>query len=362
MRDSGIETPLRIRWRARLLDVGTSLADALRVAAVVAHPLRHWQLHRSFRHPSVREFGAGNIRLGFKYLVEYASRSLSTAQRYELLTAHYSLLSKRLAPGFFTAINESGLFVWEQSRSDHTLAIILDFPRPMQTEGDLCLTLRMDGVAAYRLIFVIGCGRSFGVAADHVVLVTCVQGLLAPAQLKLISSICVDVHPSDLLMAALAGFAGSVRIGTVLGITTQDQIANTGRIYFSYDDFFAKYGRRSSTFNGHEIALPFTQHDVVRTPANHRGRKRAKRAMRNCVRNSVLETLTQFLLEDPTVADGAIPELPSALPHGLPTPNAARAGAGPLFDDGVEASSFSTLPGRESAKLEAVIGVEQERL
>lgn len=275
--------------------VGDSVEDAWRVSGLLHHPIRHLRLGLLLSRPAMNEFCASKTRLRLKYLVDYASKNLTTRQRYNVLTAHYTFLQRRFQPGFLRCVSTGKLAAWQAAGDDDALRIYLDFPETMQTEGDLCLTLRDGKHDVYRLIFAIARGATFDVQQAHVLLVTCVQGLRPSADLRAVSARCNDVHPSDLLMAALAGVGAATGIDTVIGITTANQIANKGRIFFSYDDFFIQYGQHREAIDAFQIALPYVQKPLTEMAAKHRSRTRAKRSLRQDVADAVDRTLAQYL-------------------------------------------------------------------
>lgn len=272
-----------------------SMHDAWRVSRLALRPLRHLRLSWLLSRPPMREFSNHNSKLHLKYLVEYASKSITTQQRYQVLYEHYAFLQKRFQPRFLREISTCGLRVWEHSDPNVPLTIDLDFPEKMQTEGDLCLTLRSNKDDLYRLIFSITSGTTFDLVDSHVIFVTCVQGLQSGVQLRVASNCCHDVHPSDLLMAALAGVAGATDIDKIIGITTANQIANKGRIFFSYNDFFAKYGHYFSRIDAYQVDLPYRQKAVRDIAAKYRSRTRAKRSIRSLLTNTVRGRLVPYL-------------------------------------------------------------------
>jgi uncharacterized protein VirK/YbjX len=282
------------RWPA---DLGGTLADAWRVSQLLRHPIRHVRLGWLLARAPMRGFAVSKTKLRLKYLVDYASKNLTTGQRYQVVSTHYAFLQQRFQTRFMHAVSTGAIRLWKQPQAwpAGPLTIMLDFPATMQTEGDLCLTLKSGRRAVYRLIFSIAAGATFGVDGANVLLVTCVQGLQSSTELRGVAAACHDVHPSDLLMAALGGFAGASAIGTLIGICTDHQIANKGRIFFSYDDFFAKYGAYRAAVKAYEIALPFSQKPLSDIAAKYRGRTRAKRVLRQAVGAAAQTALVPYL-------------------------------------------------------------------
>src|SRR5450830_64638 len=273
-----------------------TLADAWRGSHLLRHPMRHARLSWLLSRPAMRSFAASSTKLRLKYLIDYAAKSLSTEQRYQVLNAHYTFLQQHFQPRFLRAVSTGAVRVWVHARTAPAalLSIELDFPSSMHTEGDLCLTLKSGRRCVYRLIFSIARGATFGIDQANVILITCVQGLQGSTELRAVAAACNDVHPSDLLMAALGGVATASGIGTLVGITTENQIANKGRIFFSYDDFFAKYGQHRAAIDAYEIALPFTQKPLCEIAAKYRGRTRAKRSLRQAVGAAAQSALAPF--------------------------------------------------------------------
>lgn len=271
-----------------------SLNDLWRVMKLLVHPARHFLLRRVMLHENTRQLCRRHPNLAYKYLVDYASKALSTEQRRVLLMEHYCFVQTHFVASFIGAISEGQVCLWQLPIEGRHLTINLDFPASMHTEGDLRLTLKMDGLEVYRLIFIIGNGAALGVNSTHAILITCVQGLQALPELRAATALCDDVHPSHLLISALSGLAQAVGVHTLVGIRTPDQIANTGRIFFSYDDFFAKYGKLHDDSGAYVIGLPLEQKSIALIPAKHRGRTRTKRAFRQVVEDSACSALARF--------------------------------------------------------------------
>lgn len=161
----------------------------------------------------------------------------------------------------------------------------------MQTEGELRLTVRLNRVPVYRMIFIIAKGRLFDNSAENIIFITCVQGLVNSLTIRQATEQCEHVHPSDLLMTALSGVAQACEIDTILGIKTIQQIANYGAVYFSYEEFFIQYGARNATDSLCEMKIPFPHREIINVAAKHRNRTRKKRAFREQISTSSMETM-----------------------------------------------------------------------
>lgn len=272
----------------------TSLRNVGQLGKILFNPRRQLRVNAALACTAPVPQARYDLRMRLKYLVEYASRALSTDQRYELLCSHYTYLQRHFQPQFLSVIFSSGLPIWRRAQTEEQFEITLDFPHGMQTEGDLRLTFSVNQHPVYRMIFTIGWGKTFLHSADHVILVTCVQGLAGAEQIRRVSDCCEQVHPSDLLMSALSGVARACGVRTVLGIMTSHQIANGSRFYFSYEKFFERYGAMNDSTQLFEIPIPFEHKDLSEVQAKHRSRTRKKRAFREDVAtDSGMATATQ---------------------------------------------------------------------
>lgn len=296
-------------------EVLSLVSDTLRVCRLLGHPLRHAFLLRVMLHKNTRVLCRLHPRLPYKYLVEYASLALTTEQRRLLMIDHYDFVQKHFVGNFSDCISQGRICLWERESDTGRMAIHLDFPAKMHTEGELCLTLTMDGLALYRMIFIVGSGALLGVDAANAVLITCIQGLRDAPHVRAASMRCHDVHPAELLMAALTGVAETVQIATLVGIRTRDQIADCGRTFFSYDDFFSKYGKLQDQPGSYIIRLPIEQKNIALIAAKHRNRTRTKRAFRLAVGEAAGCAMARLVLPVQTQAENRTSAMPSDRTH-----------------------------------------------
>lgn len=302
LRTRVLPTKRSVRSTSRL-EWTFSASDALHVARLFWNPWRQMRVNTVFAHGSTKSFARANFRLQLKYLVEYASRALSTQQRWTLLCKHYEFLQRYFSATFFQQIFASEICLWSLATAETTISIALDFPHMMHTEGDLRITMKLDDAPIYRLIFIVGSGEIFDSPSKDVVLVTCIQGLAEARSLRIAANACEQVHPSDLLMSALSGFAQACGIETAFGIKTSDQIANTGRIYFSYEKFFEQYGAFYGGAGVYRFTVPFLQKEIHAISSNHRGRTRRKRDFKCQVAQETIASLQLLrMASSPSIA------------------------------------------------------------
>jgi len=262
---------------------------------LLLHFPEHINVLRIFNHPSIKNLLIEHPKLVYKYLDQYASLNLSTESRQALLLAHYEFVQARLAAPFLSLIASSKIEVWNRRSGEENISIELDFPATFHAEGDLCLTLQSNGKPIYRIALIIGHGGVFSLDRDDVIFISCVQGLIQLSRVNEVTSACGDIHPTHLLMAAVAGIADAFQIRSALGVRTRNQIANKGKFYFSYDAFFENYGCLLPDESAYIIQLPFPQKDLATIKSNHRNRTRQKRDIRRNVGINVSTCISRYV-------------------------------------------------------------------
>jgi uncharacterized protein VirK/YbjX len=262
----------------------------------VCHLPAHARLLNTLRHPASRNLLSCHPKLAYKYLDNYAALNLSTKARRMLLTAHYQFVQKRLAHGFLDAVAAAAVTLWSRDHGADRAAIELSFPTTFHGEGDLCLTLTLNGKKIYRIVLIIGGGGLFGVGDKDVLFITCIQGLVQPDQIKHATTCCGTVHPSNLMMAAASGLAQAIGIDTLLGIRTANQITCRDHRYFSYDDFFDAYGTLTSDSTAYAIALPLASKELVSIKSKHRTRVRERREFKSTVSADIRQSMAEFIV------------------------------------------------------------------
>ena len=277
-----------------LRDAVHHLGNVLAGSLIVFHLHKHIRLMRVMHHPHTRRLVRMYPKIAYKYLVNYASLNLATRCRLALVTSHYSLVQKFFNNAFSDLVYGDRLSLWKSERADFPLTIDLDFPATFQTEGDLCITMRLAERPVYRMVFILSSGVTFGLGQQNVIFVTCVQGLTNQVRLRGITAQCSEVHPADVLMAVLQGIAASLGIAALVGIRTDQQIANSGRTFFSYDSFFEEYGALDQGMNAFLIKVPLQRKELVLIPSKHRARTRRKRVFRDAVSDAVQHALTPY--------------------------------------------------------------------
>ena len=280
---------------ASLRDAAHHFGNFLSVSRIVFHFHKHINLMRVLYNPRTRRLLRRHPKIAYKYLVNYAALNLATRCRLALVTSHYSLVQKFFNDVFSDVLYGDRLSLWKSGQADFPLTIDLDFPATFHTEGDLCITMRLAEREVYRMVFILSSGVTFGLGRQNVIFLTCVQGLTNQTTLRGITAQCGEVHPADVLMVVVQGIAASLGIATLVGIRSDQQIANSGKTFFSYDSFFEEYGALDHDMNAYLIKVPLQRKELTLIPSKHRARARRKRAFRDAVNDAVQHALMPYL-------------------------------------------------------------------
>ncbi|MDB5989004.1 MAG: hypothetical protein JWQ10_407 [Herbaspirillum sp.] len=256
---------------------------------------QHLKLIRILSHPQATQLIIRYPELSYKYLRNYIALDISTTTCLAILIEHYSYLQKHFKSDFLDIVYHSTIRLWSQRIDDISVEIVLDFPHTIDFEGDLCLIFKKDQVSIYRIIFVIANGSSFGLANDHVIFISSVQGMGDFEDVKQATKVCRDIQPAQLLMAAMNGVGMALGVDTIVGIGNKNQISQGDKFYFSYDKFFENYGDLIPTSNFYKMPLPYAEKPLDLIDARHRKRSLQKRIFKNEIRDQVAFSIRQYV-------------------------------------------------------------------
>ncbi|MBB5199291.1 hypothetical protein HNR39_001118 [Glaciimonas immobilis] len=215
-----------------------------------------------------------------------------------ILTGHYLYLQKHFKINFLEDIYNFPVPLWSQQINDTLCEIVIGFPHTIDYEGDLCLIFKINGVCIYRIIFVISNGTPFCLKDENVIFISSVQGMHDFDNVKLATKVCHDIQPAQLLMAAMSGVTTALGFKTMVGIGNKNQISQGKRFYFSYNNFFEKYGVLVSGTNYYEIPVPFAEKPLAMIEMKHRKRTQKKRAFKNNISENVALAMERFFVKE----------------------------------------------------------------
>jgi uncharacterized protein VirK/YbjX len=240
---------------------------------------------RLIREPHALPLSTRYPRLAYKWLGKSLSLGFSARTRLRIGLSHYLYLRDRAPQHLLGRLFESPKLLWEEVIDTRRFRVVLSFPRPDDQEGDLALSLEMDGLPVCTTSFVFCQGSLLGLDAGMVIFVARMQGGGRFDQVREATQTCMDIAPADLLMAALGGLAAAFGVRTLVGVRTIDQVSRVLKVgappFFDYDGFWASYGSTRTADGLHLMALPYPEKALDLIRSKHRGRTRRKREFRS---------------------------------------------------------------------------------
>lgn len=256
------------------------------------NPTRHLKVHQAL---ALNDLLETYPRTTFKYLGTYLARSLSVADRAMILTNHYSYLKRQIAEPSLSSILFGRLRLWEESQQPSLFGIYLAFSHPIDREGELSLIFRTDSSDVFTLSFTISPGGVLGVTADHVFLVSRLQGQQGCfEQIRNATKSFGELSPAAMLIAALEGIAQALDIQDVVGVCAQEHVAleetsPTHDFISAYDHFWLSLGARKMNDSFFHIQIPLPEKPIHLIKQHHRSRTLEKRKFKKQIADQVCQ-------------------------------------------------------------------------
>jgi len=283
----------RVLWR-----ISTNISMQFRVFALL-------------RNPVITAWVGANPSFLFKYLPpKYLMQGLTAPARTACFLRHYrtldrtfslSLLSRILREdvSVFQLIDGGHLFELAVGRSRHVAG-----SRHVDHEGEMCVSLLVDGVHVHVLAFTIVPGSILDSSAGSVLLVTRVQGGLDVFPLIALASKAMHGIPAEmLLMTALHGVAEALGIREFFGVSATRHLCyeeeDDAIFKKCYDQFFTRIGATPTAAGFYAARFPLPQKPLAEVKRGQKTRTRARRAFKMRVTNEVFQF---FCREDSSVA------------------------------------------------------------
>lgn len=294
----------RVGQALRAGNVAGLLQGLGRLWQIASHFQDHRRLLDVLKGVHVHAIFRQEPRLAYRYTLPYLSGNFDRGTRLDMLMAHYRFMNDRLGAPFCQGIVQGTLVPWRGEQQGHQFSIHVGGPCAAtgHREGELTLTLRMDGADVYKVSFSIIRAESLSSAQApapqaHTLYIGRVQGTVgAFEQIRIATKACHDVAPPDLLMAAVAGMAGALGIDRIVGVGIEHSISSESikrsDMSFDYTAFWERYMSCRTPEGHHLMHLPFPEKAIQSIAAKHRKRTLVKRefkrqiadAMQACIR------------------------------------------------------------------------------
>jgi uncharacterized protein VirK/YbjX len=279
-------------WPPRLVRILWSLATNIGTQRAI---------FRLLSQPAFKRVVAEDPRFLFKYLTRnYLVRGLSVADRATCFMHHYSTLIERFPEENRRQILHDNVSLIKIAEGETNVSILMGLSKTEVREGELRLSLHVNGSIVYVLQFTIVPGKVLGCSAKSVLLVSRLQGVKGCYQkVKLATKTCNDVSPPALLFTALQGIAEGNQIDKIAGVSARDQFSyheDFSKIFAeAYDGFFEEHGGIRTESNLYFIELPLQEKPLEQVPEGHKLRTKKKRAFKAKIREIVRSELRNMI-------------------------------------------------------------------
>jgi len=239
--------------------------------------------------------------LPFKYLTrDYLVRGLSPAERAASLAYHYRRLSIAFPEHILRTILESRITVLEKDANGLRFSVHLGVARTQVREGELALTLEVDGKAVYVLQFTIVPGWVVHSTAVEVLLVSRLQGIKGHyQQVQLATKAFAEVAPPALLLAVLHGIAQVCSINELACISAESQFSYVHSaaesFHAAYDNYWLELGASRINANFYACPIPPEEKPLSEIKNGHRSRTRKKREFKRRIAEDVFLFLLGYI-------------------------------------------------------------------
>lgn len=234
-----------------------------------------------------------------KFTGEYLADFITTKNRLNALSHHYSQMARFFRAPKFAQDLQNGITLWSTTKEEDTFSILLNLPNLTCLEGELCLDFHLNHTSICVLTFTIVPGSILGLQAEEVLFIGGSQGIAgASEKIRYAAKRNNEIWPLTMLVIALQAMGKAVDIPLLAGIAAQNHATtsvrtNTTKYLSTYDDFWeANGGIRHDTV--HLFSTTLHEKPIEQIARNHRCRTKRKRAIKNELMNEILATFEQY--------------------------------------------------------------------
>lgn len=274
--------------------------------------LRYWREHQSLsRIDLVRRFAAapeGVLPSPLDHLrqPDYLARGLGARDRLRCVLSHYRFEDATFDAAYQGAVyGGAGIALWRHEDGDNRFALMLQSNARDAAEGDLTISLQVDGALLHRLSWSWVDGALFGVDLPTVPFVSANQGRWnesGPA-FDTFERAFPNNSPSFFCFAALQGLVQSLGGDRVLAVRALSHVAcdpargeaHVKAFENGCDGFWRILGGAEMDARSFLIMLPFYVKPLQDMPSKHRKRAAQRREHWRAIGESVGATLRRHM-------------------------------------------------------------------
>lgn len=240
-----------------------------------------------------------NPGLALKYVIpDYLAQSFTVAERASCFLHHYRRMHAALSECVLRDLLQGDVTLHEFIKHGNRFTVASGLARPpFDKEGELSLSLKVNGKEIFVLTFIIVPGWAVESEAEEILLITGLQGARGSnPQVRLMRNYLQEYSSRKLLLAALQGVAEAFGISEVGAVCAANQ-RSYGKGYddileSGYDNFFATLGMTRTSAGFYSCSIPIEDKPV----ASFRGRDRRRAKKRRAIRSQMQSASASFFL------------------------------------------------------------------
>jgi uncharacterized protein VirK/YbjX len=246
------------------------------------------------------EFISNHSEVLFKFLGKYLAWNLSTAERIHILINHYHLMVKAFTPQQIHMLSRDGIPIWCNQIDCNEFSIRLFYSDGYYMEGELALSFCCQSAKLYNMAFTFAPGQVLGQPDGNVIIIGASQGVAGMTeQIRRAARAHGEIAPPAMLIIALQSMAAALRIETIVGISSQEQVSRPVHSrpqehLSSYDELWESNG--GIKINGfYHLPKEIHEKPMALVSRSHRSRARQKRALKREVFDLIFNNIAQLL-------------------------------------------------------------------
>jgi len=250
------------------------------------HALRYWREHQSLsRLKLVRRLENAPDDDLFRHVSgrDYLARGMKVRERMRCVLAHYRFEEATFNNAYRQAAHHGGLVLWQHEDDYGSFVMRLEHAPRIDPEGELTLSLVIDGTVLHRLSWTWVEGAVVGVDLPIVPFVTRNAGLWRDAggAFEAFERVFPNNSPSFFCFAALQGAAQALGFDRVVAVRGSAHVAYEAAqdkaFENAYDGFWRILGGTELDARSFLVPLPFYLKPLQDMPSKHRKRAAQRR-------------------------------------------------------------------------------------
>lgn len=272
--------------------------------SITRHLGQHFQLSQLLGQMGLLDQRQYYPGLRYRYLRKYyLGTGFSIRERLQVAINHHHSMARHFRPDCLAIAYRSGHALWRCQLEDLALQVTLRMPYVYNHDGDLCLSLDVNGENVSIMTFSLAPGAVVGIAEPQVLLVSGIQGIAGKiGEVRRATELCNNVAPAHMLLFAASALAAEIGLQTIVGMGQRrvrgTPAAGKESTAFDYDAFWMHTLGEEQPGEFYRMALPYADKPIESVPAKHRSRARKRRELRNIIRHDIESQAHQALLRN----------------------------------------------------------------